>query len=695
MFGYCGKLLYVDLTEGKFEERALAEDTARLYLGGCALAARALFDLKAYEADPFGPENPLVVMTGPLTGTLMPGAGRFEVAARSPLTGGFGVASAGGFFGPELKFAGFDGIIFTGAAPAPVYLWIKDGVPELRPAGHLWGKTTSETHTAIAEEKNEKNCRAMTIGPAGENRVLFACVMAGSHNAAGRTGMGAVMGSKNLKAVAVRGKKRPELYDKDKFMAVRGKALNVLKNDSTCKAYTAYGTDGAMQLGMLVSDVPTKNWRVAYWEEGADRLNGITMAETILTDRKACFGCPVACKRAVTIPDGPYRMENAAGPEYETAAAMGALQMIDDLEAVTAANVICNEMGMDTISAGSSIAFLTECFEKGLVTEQDTGGIAMRWGDPENLLKLLNMTARREGVGDFIATGVKRMSEKIGRGSEKFAVHGKGLEAPMHDPRAYHGLALAYTTSPRGACHITHLNMVIEMGLFTYPEFGIDKEYKPLSKKGKAEMTALSENLGIIAGSAVMCMFTVWPLSFKHHILPALNAATGMNWTLSELGAIGERGWHIQRAFANLCGLDAEHDTLPERILNPHPEGAPTGLDEVAHTMTSFKPPTSPFLKKLSLGLVQRVLPIQKQLIRNMGRIMFTKKLGKEELAKKGKPDLEYMIREYYTIRELDRKGCPRARKLASLQLQDVAAALHGADAVPIPQPAADISDTD
>jgi aldehyde:ferredoxin oxidoreductase len=681
MFGYCGKLLHVNLSDGKIEERALSEETARLYLGGCALAARILFDMKAYGADPLGPDNPLVVLTGPLVGTLMPGAGRFEVAARSPLTGGFGVASAGGFFGPELKFAGYDGIVITGAAAEPVYLWIKDGRPELLPAGDLWGKTTSETHAAIAERQQEKNCRVMSIGPAGENKVLYACIMAGKHNAAGRSGMGAVMGSKNLKAIAARGKKRPELFNEEEFKIIREKIIRVLKDDPTCNAYTAYGTDGAMQLGMLVSDVPTKNWSVAYWEQGADRLNGITMADTILSGNKSCYGCPIGCKRVVTIPDGPYKMENAPGPEYETAAAMGTLQLIDDLEAVSAANVLCNEMGMDTISAGSSIAFLTECFEKGLVTETDTGGISLRWGDPETLLELLNLTARREGVGGFLAEGVKRMSGKIGRGSEKFAVHGKGLEAPMHDPRAYHGLALAYTTSPRGACHITHLDMVIEMGLFTYPEFGIDKEYKPLSKKGKAEMTAASENLGIITGSAVLCMFAVWPLSFKHHILPAINAVTGFDLTLAELGATGERGWQLQRAFANLCGLGAEDDKLPERILNPHPEGEPTGLDEIAHRITSFKPPALPFLKDISSKVIQRVLPIQKQLVQNLGRVMFTKKLGKEELLKKGKPDLEYMLREYYTIRELDRKGYPRARKLKSLQLEDVAIALHGEEA--------------
>ncbi len=682
MHGYCGKLLYVNLTEGRIEERALGEELARQYMGGTAMAARLLFDTRAYKADPLGPDNTLVVLTGPLVGTQMPGSSRFEVSARSPLTGGFGVASAGGHFGPELKFAGYDGIVFTGAAPSPVYLWIKDGVAKLCPADALWGKTTSETRALIAEEQKEKGCRSICIGPAGENKVLYSCVSAGSHNIAGRTGLGAVMGAKNLKAVAVRGKKKPGIFDEDAFAEVRERIMKVIKDDITCASYTAYGTDGTMQLGMLVSDVPTKNWRVANWEEGSDKLNGIAMADTILSGKRACYACPVACKRVVTIPDGPYKMESAAGPEYETAAAMGTMQLIDDLEAVCAANILCNDLGMDTISAGSSIAFLRECYENGLITGADTGGIELRWGDPAQLLQLLELTARREGVGGLLADGVKRMSEKIGRGSEKFAVHSKGLEAPMHDPRAYHGLALAYTTSPRGACHITHLDMVVEMGVYTYPEFGLKGGYLPLSKKGKAEMVAVSENLGIIAGSAVLCMFVLWPLSFRRHILPALNAATGFSWTLQELGAIGERGWQVQRAFSNLCGLGAESDTLTERALKPHPEGAPTGLDNVVHRMTTFSPPGIPLVREAAISAVKRIFPVQKQIVQGLGRVMFTSKLKPADLERKGTPDLEYMLSEYYTIRELDRSGRPRAQKLNALNLGDVAAALHGGDAV-------------
>ncbi|HOC91392.1 MAG TPA: aldehyde ferredoxin oxidoreductase family protein [bacterium] len=684
MFGYCGKLLYVNLTDGKLEDRELSEADAKKYMGGSALAARILFDMKAYAADPLGADNTIVFMTGPLTGTLMPGSGRFEVAARSPLTGGFGVSSAGGFFGAELKRAGYDGVVITGAAESPVYLWIKDGVAELLPADGLWGKTGTETMKAISEERGEKNCRTACIGPAGENLVRYACVIAGSHNFAGRTGLGAVMGAKKLKAVSVKGKAQVELAEKQEFMDVREKILKTLAEDVTAKSYSAYGTAGTMQLGMLVSDVPTKNWRVADWEEGSDKLNGISVAETILSGTKSCYACPIGCKRVVTIPDGPYARENAVGPEYETVASMGTMQLVDDIEAVTAANELCNELGMDTISAGSSIAFLRECFEAGLIGEEETGGRELKWGAAEQTLELLELAARREGPGSLLAEGVKRMSEKIGKGSEEFAVHSKGMEAPMHDPRAYHGLALAYSTSPRGACHITHADLVAEMGVYTYPEFGVTGGYDTISSKGKAEMVAGSENLGMVAGSAVMCMFVIWPLSMKREVLPALNAATGFGWSMADLVAIGERGWHLQRAFCNMAGMTAADDKVSPRALKPHLEGSPTGLDKVVATMTSFSPPSLPFVKTVANAAVGRIIPVQKNVVKGLGRLLFTKKLSAAEMKKKESPDLEYMLREYYTVRELDREGRARPRKLAELQLADVAETMFSkADASP------------
>ncbi len=677
MYGYCGRILYVDLTGGKIEDRELTPEVAREYLGGVALASKLLFDLKAYEADPLGPDNPIIFMTGPYVGTPMPGSSRIQVAARSPLTGGFGSSSCGGYFAPYMKYAGYDGIVITGAAQEPVYLFINDGKPSIVPAGIVWGKPTSEVSALIAEEQKVKKVYTMSIGPAGENRVLYSCIMDSPHNAAGRTGLGAVMGSKKLKAVAVHGKKRPELFDKGEFTALREKISKALKDDVTMTAYSRFGTAGTMQLGMLVGDVPTKNWRVADWSTGSDRINGITMADTILDKTSGCFGCPVKCKRVVTIPDGKYKMDKAPGPEYETVAAMGAMNMIDDLEALCAANVLCNDMGMDTISAGSSIAFITEAYEKGLISKDDTGGMELDWGRSETLLQLLEMIAKREGIGDMLAEGVKRMSEKIGHESARFAIHSKGMEVPMHDPRAYHGLALAYTTAPRGACHISHNDLVVEMGVYKYPEFGLDGSYPPLTKDGKAEMVARSEDLGMLVSSLNMCMFVSWPLSVKDNLLPALKHITGIEWSISELTAIGERTWFIQRAFNNLCGFTADDDKLPARLLHAHEEGVPTGLDDIVYSTTKFKPPDLPFIKDVSISVMNRIIPHQKKVFLGMGKIMPGKKLNKKRMAKKLTPDHEHMIREYYTVREIDREGRPRPNKLKSLKLTEVLQAMY------------------
>lgn len=680
MYGYCGRILYVDLTSGKMEERELTPEMAQEYMGGVSLASRLLFDMKGYEADPLGPENPIIFMTGPLAGTPMPGSSRVQVAARSPLTGGFGSSSCGGYFGPYMKYAGYDGIVITGASQEPVYLFINSGEPSIVAAGTVWGKPTSQVSSLIAEEQGVKRVHSMSIGPAGENKVLYACIMDTPHNAAGRTGLGAVMGAKKLKAVAVHGKDRPALFDKSEFTALREKISKVLKDDVTMSAYKRFGTAGTMQLGMLVGDVPTKNWRVGDWSDGADRINGITMADTIMEKTTGCFGCPIGCKRVVTIPDGKYKMEKAPGPEYETVASMGAMNLIDDLEALCAANVICNDMGMDTISAGSSIAFLTEAYEKGLITKEETGGLELDWGRPDTLLELLEKTARREGPGDMLAEGVKRMSEKIGGGADEFAIHSRGMEAPMHDPRAYHGLALAYTTAPRGACHISHNDLVVEMGVYKYPEFGLDGEYPPLTKDGKAEMVARSEDQGFFISSINMCMFVAWPMSIRDHILPALKHVTGFEWTVQDINAIGERTWFIQRAFNNLCGFSADDDTVPSRILKPHEEGTPSGLDAIVYNTTKFKPPELPFIRDVSISMMNRIVPHQKKVFQTMGRFMPTKKLNKQKMEKKLTPDHEHMIREYYTVREIDREGRPRPAKLKKLKLDYVADALYPED---------------
>lgn len=665
-------ILKVDLNKRSVEREELPDGIREKYIGGVGLATHLLFESGAYAAEPLSAENTFVLTVGPLAGTMFGGTSRLEIAFRSPLTGGLGSASAGGFFGPELKNAGLDGIVITGASESPVYLHIENDTAEIRDAAHLWGKDTYAVEETLREETGNKNLRVACIGQAGENLVKFAAFMGGRHNFAARGGPGAVLGAKKFKAIAVKSDGKREVADPARYQALRKKIKEKQQTDVTIKAYSAYGTDSTMQLGMLITDVPTKNWRVADWTEGSDKLNGVTMEQTILSGRKSCHACFVGCKRVVTVKEGKYKTEKDVGPEYETAASMGTLLLNDDLAVVTAANRLCNMYGLDTISAGSTIAFAMEAFDNGIITEKDTDGLALKWGDADAILKLIEKIAMRDGIGDTLAEGTKRAAEKLGKGAEEFAIQSKGMELPMHDPRAYHGLGLAYAVSNRGACHIKHLNIVLEMGVYKYPEFGLSKPYPPLKKENKAEMTARSEELGFIISSLALCCFTAWPLS-PANLAEMLDAVEGLKLTPESLQKTGERIWHLQRAFNVLCGLTAEDDTLPRRVLEPHPEGEISGLDNVVYGITKQQLPSNPRVRRALMRVYDRILPNQAKMIKNMGKIMFFKKLRAKDAAAKGSPDLDFMKRQYYELRELDSRGVPSKKKLEELGLEKAA----------------------
>ena len=438
MNGNTGKILDVNLSSGALTPLALPEEVYRDFLGGSGLAAKIFFDRRGYLADPLGPDNPLLVMTGPLAATGLPGSSRLEVCGRSPLTGIWGEASMGGHFAPDLKRAGWDGIVITGAAAKPVMLWIVQDQVELRDASALWGLDTYETEERIPQILNEKRAKVMCIGPAGENRVRFAGIVNDRGSLAARCGLGAVMGAKKLKAIAVvhrlkTGAASPVAFaDEAGLKALRHELAERIKTDVTAASLRAYGSNMHMQLGMAMSDIPTKNWRQALWEEGMDALSGMTVRKTIQTRVHACAGCPVACKRIVKVVEGPYAMAEGPGPEYEGAAALGTMLKIDNLPAVAKANELCNRMGMDVISTGGTVAWAIEAFENGVLDRQKTGGIELGWNRPEVLKDLIPRIARREGFGAELAEGVKRCAEKFG-GAE-YAIHVKGLEAPMHDP---------------------------------------------------------------------------------------------------------------------------------------------------------------------------------------------------------------------------------------------------------------------
>ncbi len=687
MGGNWGKVLKVDLTNRTVEEEAIPEEHYRDFLGGSGLAAKWFFDHRGWEAEPLSPENPLMIMNGPLSGTNYPGVSRLEVCARSPLTGIWGEASMGGHFSPQLKRTGYDGIVVLGASEKPVYLYVTDEGAEIRDASHLWGKDTYETEELLKQEVGDKRAQVVCIGPAGENLVKFANVINDRGSTAGRCGMGAVMGYKRLKAVVARGDRKFPVADEAGFKAARDKMSEALKFSMVAEGLHAFGSNVHMEYGMAIGDVPTKNWREAYWAEGPEKLGGTTVAETILTRTHSCFGCPIACKRIVEIKEGPYRMEEGPGSEYEAAAALGTLQRMDSMEANHKANELCNRYGMDVISCGSVIAYATEAFEAGLIKESDTGGLRLGWNQPDTVLELIKRIAFREGIGDEMAEGVRSMSRKYG--GEEFAIHVKGLECPMHDPRALWGMALTYATSIRGACHCADANLYVELGLLNHNELGVKRSW-PYRAKGKAAQTVASQKKGVIANSAVICEYA-WNAAGGSlaEMAEALRTLTGFPYTVEELARVGDRIWYIKRAIGNLCGATREDDRLPRRILEPHLEGVTSSLHLAVFPQFMSMVPMGKLrverVKETTASLMKKYLfPNMDKILTSLNKLPVFSARGKrlerkdpEEIRRKTVA-FEEMLEEYYRLRDIDEKGRPSRRRLEELGLKDVADALHG-----------------
>jgi aldehyde:ferredoxin oxidoreductase len=576
MLGYMGKILRVDLSDGRMTEQPLEEPVARAFLGGRGLGAKILFDELKPGVEPLGPDNKLVVATGVAAGIPFGGNCRYVLMAKSPLTGIWGETNASGFFGPELRFAGFDAIVIEGQAEKPVYLWIHNGKAELRDAAHLWGKITGETETLIRADLKDDKIRVASIGPGGENLVRFACVLSDFHHASGRTGMGAVMGAKKLKAIAVRGTQELPLADSEKIIELSKQANKEVWEGAYEDLLHKYGSDGDLDDLHASGRLPTKNFQRGTFE-GYENLTGETMAETILVRRDPCFACPVSCNQVVAAKE-PYAVDPAyGGPEYETAAALGSLCMNDDLVAVSKANELCNKYSIDTISTGVAIAFAMECYEKGLISKKDAGGLDLTWGNPDAVVQLTEKIAKREGIGDLLAEGVKRAAEKIGKGAEEFAIHIKGQEVPMHEPRGKKGLALSYATSNRGACHLqAEHDDFFEDPDWLLPEIGLDKTVDRLDMgKDKARMVMALGNLKALYDSLSVCMYAAWPEGGVrlHTTKDIVAAATGWDVDLSELMTVGERAFNLCRAFNVREGISRKDDVLPTRLMEALSDG--------------------------------------------------------------------------------------------------------------------------
>ena len=566
MYGYRGKLLEINLTDSSISVKKLDEDLLIKYLGGSGLGARLLYDLTDGQTAPLGEENVLIFMTGPFTGTKIPTSGRHAVVTKSPLTGIWAEADVGGNWGYELKCAGFDGILIKGKAVKPVYLWISEVGTELIDATHLWGKDTFEVDELIRKE-TDSQAVISSIGQGGENLVAFASIMTDGKDgrAAGRGGVGAVMGSKYLKAIAVRGKQRVEVkYPERLKQKIKELAPEIV--DKT-RMFGKYGTSGGVQGHEEMLNFPLKNWAGERWPEGVEKINGIVMEETILKKQYRCKTCIIGCGRDVEITAGPYQGVNGAGPEYETIGTLGGLCMIDDLEAIAWANELCNRYGIDTISAGSVIAYSMEAFERGILRAEDCDGLQLVFGNEKAMIELIHKIANKEGyLGKLLSKGVRGAAAELGNYAEEFAIHVKGMEFPAHDPRAYNGVALSYATSNRGACHVQGFTHGFEKG-FTMPELGIDQPHPRHSVEGKGEFTAKLQDLMCIFDSIKLCKFVIIGGVKLTDITELFNAVTGLNLTNQDLIKIGERIYNLKRLYNVRCGISRKDDSLPPRIL--------------------------------------------------------------------------------------------------------------------------------
>jgi aldehyde:ferredoxin oxidoreductase len=617
---YKNCILEIDLTSREIVKHEIDQGILREFIGGSGLTSRFFLESGNADAEPFSENNNVYIMTGPLTGTRFPGTGRFSAATKSPLTGIWGESNCGGDFGPELKFAGFDGIIIKGISPGPVYILIDDERAQICDASEIWGLDTFQvTDFFKSGVRGSKRPKVLSIGPAGENLVKYAGIMNEKSDALGRCGLGAVMGSKRLKAIVVQGSgkawKPYQDIDYDHFMKC---LLKKIKETPFTATMHKLGTNAGMVVGRKTGDIPTKNWSLGDSDDYAKPLLPYVMMERYFVRHRACYACSVGCKKEVEVKEGTFKTEEGPAPEYETFGSFGTMLLIKDMEAIIKLHNICNRYGMDVISCGSTIAFAIECYEKGLITREDAGGLDLKWGNAELVIKLLEDIAYRKGLGDLLAEGSRSAAKKIGRNASDYTVEVKGLDLPMHDPRAFHGIGLAYATSVRGACHLQHLVHFVETNFTSHPELGLWEKYDRLTDEGKAEMTVICEDFGMVINAAPICQFVLGAISAED-VVHMLKKTTGFDYDMDEVESCGERLWYLKRGLNNIMGVRAADDRLPRKVMVPFSEGVTEGTV----------------------------------------------------------PNMKYMLGEYYKLRQLDENGIPKAQKLKSLGLYDLLTKEH------------------
>ena len=617
MGGYTGKLLRINLSTKEIKREKLDFDYAKDFIGGSGLGIRYAYDEIKPWIEPLSPENKIFFMTGPLTGTPLGTTGRVQVIFKSPLTGILCDSSSGGHWGAHLKRSGYDGLVIEGMSESELYLYISNNLVELRDAKKYWGKDFYSTRDSLLSDIGDDRAKVLAIGQAGENKILYAGLMNDDGRAAARGGGGAVMGSKKLKAIVVKGNLKVALSNPDIYKEI---ALRINKRNATdpdLEDLRKYGTADVLDSQWAISDIPVKNWSLGSSKESCAPLGGRSLLELIPNRHVSCYGCTIGCSRWVKIDQGKYKMD-APGPEYESLASMGTMCMIDDIKAVSYANHLCNMYGIDTISCGSTIAFAMECFEKKLISKSDTDGIDLKWGNEDAVMQLIHKIGKNEGFGRLLGMGSRNLAIRIGNNSIDFAVQVKGLELPMHDARAGFAWASNYATASRGGCHLHGMTDIYETSEDPIPEWGFLGKFVRLSNKGKAEMTRFAQNWAHILDSLVMCYFATSLLK-PSDFCDLLNNATDQNVSPIDLLVIGDRINALHRSYNYLCGIRSEDDTLPLRAMSPLPNGGAAGYV----------------------------------------------------------PDLAGQLKKYYKLRNWERDGKPSYRGLIELGLDDVAKDLY------------------
>lgn len=582
MKGFNGQILHVDLTSEQIWIEKPEEDFYRLYGGGTGMGTYYLLKMLPPGEDALSPKNVIAIFTGPATGAAVSGQSRVAIVAKSPLTGGIGDSQGGGFWPATFKRTGFDGVVITGKAQKPVYLHIHDGQAELREASHLWGKITGEVEKTLKNELNDHKLEVLQIGPAGEKGVRIANIINMSNRANGRTGMGAVMGSKNLKAVVIQGSQKLKFADTKGLKALGKWGADHFK-ESDVFGLGVYGTAGVLAAQQSLGGLPTRNWSGGDFEK-YDQITGKRMAETILKERDTCFACVVRCKRVVEITEGPYPVDPFyGGPEYETLAAFGSYTGVDDLAAISKANELCNKYGIDTISCGATIAWAMDCFEAGILSPQDTGGLELHFGDAAMVVKLVEMIGKRDDFGDILAEGSARAAQKYGQQAQDRVVASKKQELPAHMPEPKRSLALIYAVNAFGADHQSHEHDPSFSPDFAYTErmseIGLTNP-QPLRElnEEKVRYSITTQWVYSACNSLSVCQFVygpAWHLYPTSKLVELVRAATGWDYSIHELLLLGERTVNLQRAFNYREGFTASDDALPKKLFLPK-MGGPT-----------------------------------------------------------------------------------------------------------------------